>query len=90
MFDGADLRGANVCLAQVAIGGVLGRDLQVLPFSELVGERVVAGGQVFDPLAHFRDLLACGHGEFVALGAGGRRPSQPEAAPTVSALPRRS
>jgi hypothetical protein len=59
------------CLAEVPVAGILGRDGQALPFGELAGEGVVGGGQVLDPLAHFRDRLPCGQGEFVALGLGG-------------------
>ena len=51
--------------------GILGRDGQALPFGERVGERPVGGGEVFDPLAYFRDLLPDGQGELVTLGSGG-------------------
>ena len=37
--------------AEVAVVGVFGRDRLALPVGELVGERVVPGGQVLDPLA---------------------------------------
>src|SRR6516225_3672909 len=55
-------------LAQVPVTGILGRDPQALPFGERVGELLVFGGEVFDPLACLRDLLPCGQGELVALG----------------------
>jgi len=57
-------------LAEVAVVGVFGRDGQALPVGQLGGECAVLGGQVFDPLAGFPDLLPRGQGEFVALGAG--------------------
>ena len=58
-------------LAEVPVVGILGRDGQALPFGERAGEGVVGGGEVFDPLAYFRDLLPDGQGELVALGLGG-------------------
>jgi len=58
-------------LAEVPVVGILGRDRLALPFGERVGERLVAGSQVFDPLARLRDGLSWGQGELVALGLGG-------------------
>jgi len=58
-------------LAEVPVVGILGRDGHALPLGECVGECPVGGGEVFDPLACFRDLLADGQGELIALSAGG-------------------
>ena len=58
-------------LAQVPVAGILGRDCQALPLGERVDERVVAGSQVFNPLAHLRDRLSRGQGELVTLVLGG-------------------
>src|SRR5439155_14095965 len=58
-------------LAEVSVAGILGRDRLALPFGERVGERLVGGGQVVDPLARLRDGLSWGQGQLVALGLGG-------------------
>src|ERR1035437_7065250 len=58
-------------LAQVAVIGILGWDLQALPVRELAGEGAVLGGEVFDPLAHLRGRLLDGPGELVALSRSG-------------------
>ena len=49
-------------LAEVPVVGILGRDRQALPFGERVGERLVRGGQVFDPLARSPGSAVLGSG----------------------------